>query len=1299
MSSFSIINTNVSLTTNVKIIVDSNYNMYIDSINSDSVLSIDKYKKFKFNKDSKYDVILHKYWDGLNNNYVYKVNNIDDQSIMYNDFSNQFDDLYNYGSRYITNNKSYDENFEFFAPLYIDKESIPEYFLIFKIDGPGLIDLNSDNFNDEYIKKLKCIKHYSLKDDSNLGYWLNSNFKNNEDFKDTSLDFDFRKDELIKWYGIDYINGGYVNKSLFSNDILSKEHLYKDLNKLVTDGYKLNSLVYPNILNLTFLFDDIKGLDKWNINRYTGFYIDKLEKYKSYTLFNTYSIKNDYVYYIDNDNYIFTIIDNVSVYNVDPFEFGYNKDESYYDYIYSEYNGVYYKIERVKFILSYDSVIRTEQNNGLFFEDNGIIYSYKYKIISNIILSDLLFNDFNKNTINIDITTNEISFLNNDPIISLVEYNTCDIWVINIDGILHNVIGYLVDNIFKTFLYTDYKFIKDIEKVIYYIGDDYQKSNNVNYINLVVNSNNKPKSINLYKCILSDIKSFDYDLIDTNYSKYEYEYDDKLSITDETKMYMENLNSSSFPKDIDDYIFNGDVVNIPVSSEYLSSNELFSIENENLNDLWKKNPINIKWGYHNSISSNDYPYLLNINNNSEDYNRTCSLDSYYPNHNDRNLDYFYSIRNNNFIENYDFQTLNINNEIFNINDYINSKDVDYFSKLFRNSIYFNSKKVNYYKYSKFIYSDGSITNSTLFRGIKFNIFKVENVKYENGYISNISYRLTNKFNDYKFSILLSKNDTTIFKESIGDSIGLTSSSVGSYNWKIINKIGYKNIITNGELFISNDILYKYVGIDDINIEDYVDIKLISSNGFEFYNSSIVNGYVFWDPLKIDYIDGDYVYNNSEYYIRKSSGNIDFWNPLNTSYVLNDIVYYKDTFYKYINSLSITENESCIEPNISYLWEVYENAYNLSNFKWQIVEIWDPTYSYESSTTTGDYIKNNYVYDDGKLYKNLIINSGDINNNMVGDVESWEIIYDMKSDTNRIYNSGILNNNIFIFNDVYYLCIDNIYNKTLDNGIVVYINNIFKNVLINIYINDDTYDDEVCAERYNLYYNKIYSKLTSTNIVNTINNINEYGGYSDSVKYVIIDVDDVKVYDNNNMDKLPYIINCDVSPDILKVKTGSILYEPINVQSNILKSFTQLENGEISSLDLLNWYDSSIPLSSKITYKEIFDDNIINYHGMSKNIYSCIYRYSGYYSPIFKNINLFNTNDNYNYRFDTNLYNFGIIENVLSSKVNRDENILRLKDNLDYKSIYPMINEYGYLFLNRFIFKSNWDFKYYIETKR
>ena len=58
MRSFSILRTNVGLTTNIKIMVDSNYNLYLESIDSTPELKIQNYKSVKFIKDNYYDELI-----------------------------------------------------------------------------------------------------------------------------------------------------------------------------------------------------------------------------------------------------------------------------------------------------------------------------------------------------------------------------------------------------------------------------------------------------------------------------------------------------------------------------------------------------------------------------------------------------------------------------------------------------------------------------------------------------------------------------------------------------------------------------------------------------------------------------------------------------------------------------------------------------------------------------------------------------------------------------------------------------------------------------------------------------------------------------------------------------------------------------------------------------------------------------------------------------------------------------------------------------------------------------------------
>ena len=68
----------------------------------------------------------------------------------------------------------------------------------------------------------------------------------------------------------------------------------------------------------------------------------------------------------------------------------------------------------------------------------------------------------------------------------------------------------------------------------------------------------------------------------------------------------------------------------------------------------------------------------------------------------------------------------------------------------------------------------------------------------------------------------------------------------------------------------------------------------------------------------------------------------------------------------------------------------------------------------------------------------------------------------------------------------------------------------------------------------------------------------------------------------------------------------------------------------------------------------------------------------------------------NVKFDTSLYDFGQIREFIFSKVNENKNILKINQERD-TSMYPIIDEYGYTYSSRFIFKSPWDREFFIRT--
>ena len=1301
MNSFGILRTNVGLTTNIKIMVDSMYNLSLDSIESNERLAIDKFKNVKFIKTNYYDELIPYFYKGLPSETAFQIKYENDNDTMSDDFKDQYDELYQYGARNIIDNKNYSEEFEYFAPLYIDKSKIPSKFIIFRVDGSGLGIFSKDNFYDDIVKRLKTVKVFDLGIETSLGQWLKTNFTDNKYFPDTPLEIDFRSLEFCKWNGIDYETGGYTSKSLFIDDILDEEKEIFELEKFVFDSYRNNKIAYPNILNLSFLFDDEPAtMDvkrKWSLNRYFGFYVDNLELVTTMSPYITPFLRNDIVIQTGNVLYSPT--------NVDPFIEGWSDTRPFY----VEYEGEYYKVE--KFIEQLgNQLTQTSNVGGLVTEGYQDITTIRYRIISKVDLEGKE-SEVNKNFGLID---SNFRLINYDLSYKTIEnFDDYDIWMIEIDGILHNLIRF--DNTIK--VNTDYSF--EFNENDY----TYKVAGNTTKVSFVVDNDNNPKKFRIYRANLTDIKDFDTRIVDTEPSKFEYEKEDELTETDETKMYFENLSSNSNPKDLDDFIYKGDVVNIPVSSEYTANHETFKIEKGELSDIWRKNSVYCRWGFQNSISGNDYPYLLNNSAIFEDFNRTTNIFDPNPKRIERNLDYFYTL--NSSTASYLHHSLHVekldsNNNLdstfkFELDKYLNvgtysvgtgsgTYSFDYFTNFFYQKQRFLNGEINknVKKFAEFNKGDNVIPNIALFRGIKFLIYDVESVEMDtNGDIDNINLKTSDKYDNYKLSVLLSDNDLSV------NSLGNIETSANSMDWTIIDEWKMDKEYATGSVVIFNDILYS------ANEYSYTTTPAKLSNAVKVrtapYNiknslgqlewdvtTFISQTYsIFWSPSPFTYNDGDFIFNGGEYYYHDSTGSDDIWNPYTADttlgYSQGQQVLFKG---KYFMS---TKNNNHFPPNYRSPWlnvSVNINSPSVFNFywvatqsvspKWKPIQLW----SKNNSHTQNDLVVHNDI-----VY-NAISNT--TSEDEPGLSTLWERKYSLVPDTNYVYQPG--SNAIIELNDNYYLINTNS-NSTLDNGIVIYVNKKWKNILININVSDNTIPSLSGVDRDEIY-NNIYKKFTAVNFINSINDIENKYDFTDYVTYVIIEEDGTvtRHKHDENLSTLSCLIKCE-SPDDLEIKVYSLTKNKVDLPKP-LKPRKMLVNGNIRDIKQLNYYND-VPVGVNII-ENIFQPKLFDNYSGNKNILSnTIYRHSGYYMPIFYDIQLFHKSlDNTytgNYKFDTTLTDFGIIKERKIRKINRKGSILKLDNQKDTKAVYPMLQEFGYTTTDFFIFGSTWNFQYHLET--
>lgn len=1290
MKSFSIIRTNTGLTTNIQLVVNTNYQLYMESFNSVPELSQTKYKHIKFNKDNYWDELIPHFFKDTPANIAFSVKYDNDAEIVYTDYNKQYDDIYYSGATNVSD-LTHTEEFEYLAPLYIQKHSLPTNFFIFRLDGAGLINADKTNFNSEVLSKLKCIAAFDLTPSTPIGEFLKKNFTDNTNFPLAPFNLDVRDNEFSKFNGIEYESGGYISKSLFLNDYLVKEQTFFDFENFITDGYKNNKVVFPNILNLKFLFDDTPAspteLRKWSINRYMGFYMDSIDEIKTVTPYSPYTLRTDII--INNDN---IFVDNNGNY-IDPFIKGYIDTNTYY----VEYLGSFYRV--IKYTDSnniQDPNITNIVNNNLTNNNSAI---YKYKIIADISLEnkELLLNKniitFDNNYIKYDSNYNTIDF-------DILNFDKADLWLIEIDNKFHT----LLKDDTKYYINSDYAFTVNNNKLKYYIN-----SNNPDFTTTIklddLADDTSPMVFKIYRCNFTEIKDFDTSIVNTTFANHQYELYDNVNNTNEPKLYRNEIKSDTNSDTIEEFIFNGNIINIPSSSEYVANSEIFRVEeNGSLSEIWRKNPTFAKWGYQNSLSTNDYPYRLNNSKLASEYNMTVNTSLTVPSRMDRNLDYFYTVNVDSI--NYVYHSLHVTdytnpttinpNFSFSLQNYLitSSFSSDYFQYFFTKKDYFLNGEIikSNNKYSYFNTGDKIIPNSTVFNGIKFNIYDIENVYTEANTLKSITTKNNNNYNDWKFSILFTHNDYTLESDT---------EIINTLSWKIIDNWTSDKQYNTNDIVLYNNILYNV-----LNTNTVIDPNITPMYNSDYAIFSATTSTIFWNPNTTTYIVcddafGSVIYYENDYYmyINPNTAYADMWYSGYT-YSINDLAIIDKEIYICTTASSFNNNPK-YNPNI---WSkstytptpyYYNNGTNVilnttavSNTKWMTILEWNPLASY-------DYFQ--YVTYNNTVYVSVSTS----NQNNTPDALSstyWRRIYSLSPDTNYIYNNTFETNSILNMNNAYYMCTSNTNNSTLDNGIYIFINKKWKNILINIYNNDNTlpYIDNVTRD---LLYNKLYTNLTAANFITAINDLENTHGFTNKLTYYIINEDDtIDKYNIDNIIQLPLIILAE-DADMLQVEKDSLIIKTQTPNKNLYKSNFTLNGNNITFFNDTQNYNGK-DLAVSINTKKSPPNYVENMNGIKNLTHYELYRMNGGYMPIFYNIELFKPIENEsdligNYKFDTTLTDFGIIKERIFSKVSKTD-ILKFAKNKTIKSVYPMIDEFGYYFDDFYMFKSTWDTNFLID---
>jgi len=277
--SFALLRTNPRLTSNIKVIVDSNESMYFGAFKANKELAKVEFQKYPIKSSGRFSTDIAKFYNNVPTSLRYQIFRKNSDLTVYSDYARQYETQYQYG---VTSNstKLYDEQYRIFAPIWLEKNT-PKKFVIYRIEDVDYREDYPENVAGQnsrivdLLSKATIIKTYDLTKNTEIGKYI-YNHVNDKGFPNAAITFNFQEGEKSTFNGIDINNGGFASKS----EVLDKSYTTVDYpeilnNETITRGFSRNDMVSANIMNLEFLFDDNTASD-YKIYRYFGLYVDDI---------------------------------------------------------------------------------------------------------------------------------------------------------------------------------------------------------------------------------------------------------------------------------------------------------------------------------------------------------------------------------------------------------------------------------------------------------------------------------------------------------------------------------------------------------------------------------------------------------------------------------------------------------------------------------------------------------------------------------------------------------------------------------------------------------------------------------------------------------------------------------------------------------------------------------------------------------------------------------------------------------------------------------------------------------------
>lgn len=279
--SFALLRTNPKLTSNLKLLVNSNGDLYMSSFRANKELAKVEYQKYDIKSTGVYSIDIANFYKKLPLTQRYETLRAYSDITLFSEYEFQYEDQYQYGAIQNTT-KLYDEQYKIFAPIWLEKQ-VPSKFVIYRIED---VDYKNEYTEDtvgqnsrilELLKNATIIKTFDLGKSSKIGEYLNTHV-NDKRFPNSLLTVNFKEGSQSTFNGIDIVNGGFVTKT----EQLDRDYVQVDYpeifsNQTITNGFERNGIVSANIINLEFLFDDYTA-ENYKIYRYFGIYADDIDE-------------------------------------------------------------------------------------------------------------------------------------------------------------------------------------------------------------------------------------------------------------------------------------------------------------------------------------------------------------------------------------------------------------------------------------------------------------------------------------------------------------------------------------------------------------------------------------------------------------------------------------------------------------------------------------------------------------------------------------------------------------------------------------------------------------------------------------------------------------------------------------------------------------------------------------------------------------------------------------------------------------------------------------------------------------